>query len=257
MTGEAAGSTPCLLSEPARSCVIQLAAALGSAPSATVSSNRRPTTRGRRPAPARPRASVRSRRRSARDGLVAVRAAPARISSIHSLRSAPSPGCRVRGSSGSRTLPPSIASTWWSRSPRPSGGSPARSTRRPRAPWSGARSRSASARSSERIEFMFLISTLVPNASVPDRPHRDVGVTAQRALLHAHVADVERLERGAELTQVGAGLLGRADVGLAHALDERHARTVEVDQRQRRRRGCGPWRSRAWSCRCPLPCARA
>ena len=78
---------------------------------------------------------------------------------------------------------------------------------------------------------MFLISTFVPNPSCPDRPERDVRVAAERPLLHPDVAHVERLQRRAELTQVRGGLLGRAHVGLAHALHQRHARAVVVDQR--------------------------
>ena len=78
---------------------------------------------------------------------------------------------------------------------------------------------------------MFLISTLVPNAVLSHRPERDVGVAAERPLLHPDVAHVERLQRRAELAQVRGGLLGRAHVGFAHALHQRHARAVVVDQR--------------------------
>ncbi len=61
-------------------------------------------------------------------------------------------------------------------------------------------------------------------------PGRDVRVAAERPLLHPHVRDVERLERRAQLGEVGARLLGRAHVGLGHALDERHAGAVVVDE---------------------------
>src|SRR6266542_3963122 len=60
---------------------------------------------------------------------------------------------------------------------------------------------------------------------------RDVRVASERALLHPDVRDVEGLERGPELVEVRAGLLGRADVRLRDDLDERHAGPVVVDQR--------------------------
>ena len=96
---------------------------------------------------------------------------------------------------------------------------------------------------------MFLISTFVPSGSGAGRAERHVGVAAERALLHPDVGDVERLERGAQLAQVGGGLLGRAHVGLAHALHERHAGAVEVDRARTRRRGSGRGARRA----CVLP----
>ena len=50
------------------------------------------------------------------------------------------------------------------------------------------------ARATLRNEFRFLISARVPRASAAPRPHGDVGVAAQRALLHVAVGDpgVER-----------------------------------------------------------------
>ena len=85
------------------------------------------------------------------------------------------------------------------------------------------------ARSTKRNEFMFLSSVLVPSSSLPDRAHRHVGVAAQRALLHVHVA---RRRAGAASRAAGqpvARLLGGVQVGLGDDLRERRAAAVEVD----------------------------
>ena len=60
-------------------------------------------------------------------------------------------------------------------------------------------------------------------------PDRHVGITAQRALLHVAVRDADRLKRVLEQPEEGHRLLGRAQVGLRHDLDERRAAAVEVD----------------------------
>src|SRR5208337_2416111 len=65
-------------------------------------------------------------------------------------------------------------------------------------------------------------------------PHGDVHVRAQRSLLHVAVARAEVAQDRAYLAQIGAGLLGTAQVGLADDLHQRHTRTVEVDIRLRR-----------------------
>jgi hypothetical protein len=60
----------------------------------------------------------------------------------------------------------------------------------------------------------------------------DVGVAAQRALLHVHVADTKPAQRRAEQLQPIARLLGGAQIRLAHDLSERRAGPVEVDERR-------------------------
>ena len=61
---------------------------------------------------------------------------------------------------------------------------------------------------------------------------RDVGIAAQRALLHVAIAGAEVAEDRAQLAHVEDRLLGRAQVGLGDDLHQRHARAVEVDQRR-------------------------
>src|SRR5699024_8328631 len=67
---------------------------------------------------------------------------------------------------------------------------------------------------------------------------RRVGVDAHGALVHAGIGDAERLDQVAQRRHVCAGYLGGAlacaDDGLGDDLDQRHARTVAVDQRPRR-----------------------
>ena len=78
---------------------------------------------------------------------------------------------------------------------------------------------------------MFLISTLVPKASVPTgRIEMLASQRSEPSSMRTSLTSSDS-KRGAEFTEVGGGLLGRADVGLAHALDQGHARAVEVDQR--------------------------
>ena len=61
-------------------------------------------------------------------------------------------------------------------------------------------------RSRKRKLFMFLSSVLVPSSVDAGRAHADVGVGAQRALLHVAVAHAEAAQGGAQLAQEGAGL---------------------------------------------------
>ena len=108
--------------------------------------------------------------------------------------------------------------------------------RSPRSSASAWRSISCSiARATYRIEFRFLISTRVPERRFLRGADRDVGVAAQVALLHVGVGDARVPQQPAQLRQVGRGLFGRADVRLAHDLDERDAAAVPVDERHRRR----------------------
>ncbi len=63
------------------------------------------------------------------------------------------------------------------------------------------------------------------------QPHRHVGVAAQRALLHVAVGDRQPAHELTDGAQIGRRLGRRAQLGLAHDLDQRHARAVVVDQR--------------------------
>ncbi len=78
---------------------------------------------------------------------------------------------------------------------------------------------------------MFLTSTLVPSSVAAGRTQRHVGVDAERALLHLHVGDADRLQDAAQLVHVCTRLLRAAEVGPAHDLHERDAGAVVVDQR--------------------------
>ena len=69
----------------------------------------------------------------------------------------------------------------------------------------------------------------MPNASLPERPHRDVGVTAQAALFEVAVVDADGHEHVAHEREVGRGGRGAAQVGLGHDLDQRRAGAVQVD----------------------------
>src|SRR5947209_44752 len=64
--------------------------------------------------------------------------------------------------------------------------------------------------------------------------HRDVEVGAQRAFLHVAVAGAEVTQDRAQLRHIGARLLRRAHVRLRDDLHQRHAGTVEIDQRHAR-----------------------
>ena len=80
----------------------------------------------------------------------------------------------------------------------------------------------------KRIELTFLISQRVPK-SPPGLAHRDVDVGAHRAFVHVAVAGAEIAHDGAQLGEIGLGLVGRAHVGLRDDLHQRHAGAVEVD----------------------------
>jgi hypothetical protein len=66
------------------------------------------------------------------------------------------------------------------------------------------------------------------------RADRDVGVDAQRALLHLGVRDAELDDRLPQELEHALRLLGGVDVRRGHDLDERRAAAVEVDERVRR-----------------------
>ena len=78
---------------------------------------------------------------------------------------------------------------------------------------------------------MFLISQRVRSSSEPAGPHRDVRVDAERALLHLGVGDAELDDRLPQELQEALRLLGRADVGRGHDLEQRRAAAVVVDER--------------------------
>ena len=61
-------------------------------------------------------------------------------------------------------------------------------------------------------------------------PHRHVDVGAQRALLHVGVRDPELADRLPQQAEVRHRLVGRAEVGGAHDLEQRGAAAVEVDE---------------------------
>ncbi len=65
-------------------------------------------------------------------------------------------------------------------------------------------------------------------AALPGRPDGDVGVAAQRPLLHVHVAHPELAQRRAQQPQPLAARLRRAQVGLGDDLRQRRAAAVEV-----------------------------
>ena len=78
---------------------------------------------------------------------------------------------------------------------------------------------------------MFLSSVFVPSSVVPAGPDGDVGVAAQRALLHVHVAHAELAQRHAQQVEPVARLLGGVDVGLGDDLAQRRAAAVVVHDR--------------------------
>ena len=80
-------------------------------------------------------------------------------------------------------------------------------------------------------EFMFFSSVRVRSSSEPSGRTDTLTSNAQRALLHLRVGDAELDHRLPQQLQEPLRLLGRADVGLGHDLDERRAAAVEVDER--------------------------
>ena len=72
----------------------------------------------------------------------------------------------------------------------------------------------------DRIDVLDLAARAERRARLP---HRDVDVGAQRPLLHIAVAGAEIAHDGAELGEIGLGLIGRAKVRLRHDLHQRNA----------------------------------
>src|SRR3954453_16438228 len=68
-------------------------------------------------------------------------------------------------------------------------------------------------------------------ALLPGLAHRDVDVETHRPLLHLRVGQAELDDRLPELLEEALRVLGRAQVGGGHDLDERRSGPVEVDER--------------------------
>ena len=78
---------------------------------------------------------------------------------------------------------------------------------------------------------MFFTSTMGV-ATVPGGRFQvqiDVGVHAQAPLLHVAIRDLQVAQQQLQLGQICLGLGGRAHVGLADDLQQRHAAAVQVD----------------------------
>ena len=124
--------------------------------------------------------------------------------------------------------------------------------RRIRAPRSGARSRTPGPLRTKRKRVHVFHLGLGAQLRLAARAHADVGVAAQRALLHVAVADAGVEDDLLQARQVVGGLLGGAHVRLADDLDQRRAGAVEVHLGL----GVASRQSpRACSCRRPLPYA--
>ena len=61
--------------------------------------------------------------------------------------------------------------------------------------------------------------------------HADVRIDAHAALFHLGIAGADGQQNGAQFADVGASVVGAANVGTADDFDQRHSGTVEVDQR--------------------------
>ena len=86
----------------------------------------------------------------------------------------------------------------------------------------------------ERVDVLDLgFRAVLARAAQADR---HVGVAAQRAFLHLDVAHAELAERARERLHERDRFFRAAQVRLADALHQRHARAVEIDQRRRRAR---------------------
>ena len=82
---------------------------------------------------------------------------------------------------------------------------------------------------SERVEVLDLDFGSEPGFADGSQGHVDVA--AQLAFFHVGITDAERPQDGAQLLQIRTGFVGGADLWLRDHLHERHARTIEVDQR--------------------------
>ena len=81
----------------------------------------------------------------------------------------------------------------------------------------------------ERVHVLDLAPR--PELVRPVGPHRDVGVDAQRSLLHLRVGDAELDDRLPEKLEEPLRLLRGVDVRRGDDLDERRAAAVVVDER--------------------------
>ena len=117
-----------------------------------------------------------------------------------------------------------------SAAPDPRAASPARSARPRRARAPDAAPRTRARRWTLRKEFMFLISTLVPELG-GGRARRNEMLASQRSepssMFPSQTPRKTRMARSAP--EVGGGLLGRAQVRPRDDLHQRHAGAVVVD----------------------------
>ena len=75
-----------------------------------------------------------------------------------------------------------------------------------------------------------MISARVPNSDDPTGRTDTLASMRSEPFFHLHVGHTDREQRRAQLLDVALRLLGRTDVGLAHDLEQRHARAVVVDE---------------------------
>ena len=87
---------------------------------------------------------------------------------------------------------------------------------------------SRAARTKRKL-LTFLTSALVPKLLRAFEAHADVGVAAQRTLLHVAVGDAAVEQDLLEARQVLEGLVRGADVGLGDDLGQRRAAAVQVE----------------------------
>ena len=114
-----------------------------------------------------------------------------------------------------------------------------------------ARTPTSSARSTPENEFMFLTSVFVPSFVSPRRRALTFASTRRlpSSMLTSLTSTYSRICLSAR--RYASASRRRADVGLAHDLDQRNAGAIEVDRRRRRESDRGS------TCRRPPPCARA
>ena len=87
---------------------------------------------------------------------------------------------------------------------------------------------------------MFLISTRVPNGSVPRAAQRDIGLHAHLTPFHVGIGGADGPQEELELLRIAAGLFGGPDDRLGDDLHQRRARAVEVDEADLPAVGVGP-----------------
>ncbi len=255
VTRESDGATPCLLSKPARSWVIQFAAAFASTPSAIVRSNRSVQARSATSTPATSGFRLEIRR-------VAFTTGAGKLG--HGRPDLVDPGRRrlERGDVGLREVP--VVERLLLRAHRLRGAGvlvPVARLLHDRLAvldGLGLTSDLEVQRALHRSHGVHVLDLdLGAEPGLTHGTERDVRVAAERPLLHAHVADIERLERR-RAAHGGTRPPPRASACRARSRTPPAARRRGCSRSARSRpRGSGPTRCRAWSCRCPPPCGRA